>query len=233
MKSVTSFSCSIGPSVVDVIGPLLLHNKQQVPLEMRPKLFACENDHNAVERLKEMLKGRVEVVPCMVDRICSTRDVEPGALKITTEPWAGTIVPLTPQPDTGDPDAPPFPLGGDNVFVPKTERQSNYMYERKIMTVNHMHTTLAFLSLVRYMEDNDLTPRQMVGGSGACMSLPLVRYDPSLKARFNTIWCWGVAQCLLLESEHDKATMLKAHKVSTEEELNADILRTVRENLDR
>jgi hypothetical protein len=51
---------------------------------MRPQLFACENDHNAVEQLDARLKGRVEVVPCMVDRICSGREIVKGAIKVGT-----------------------------------------------------------------------------------------------------------------------------------------------------
>ena len=45
-------------------------------------LFAAENDHNAVEKLAELLEGKVQVISCMVDRICSTREVVPGAIKV-------------------------------------------------------------------------------------------------------------------------------------------------------
>lgn len=82
IKKATSFSTSIGPKVSDVIAPRLVNGRDKVPLEMRPKLFACENDHNAVENLKELLKGRIEVIPCIVDRICSDRVVEGGAFKV-------------------------------------------------------------------------------------------------------------------------------------------------------
>lgn len=86
IKNATSFSCSIGPKVNDIVGPVLERNKEKVPYEMRPQLFACENDHNAVEALDARLKGRVEVVPCMVDRICSDREIVKGQIKVRSTP---------------------------------------------------------------------------------------------------------------------------------------------------
>ena len=52
----TSFSCSLGAAMLNVLVPAL----QQLPMRARsdqPLLFACENDHAAVERLQEELKG--------------------------------------------------------------------------------------------------------------------------------------------------------------------------------
>lgn len=140
-------------------------------------------------------------------------------------------MPLTPLPEE-DEDA-PIPLGGSNVFVPRTEKESNYMYDRKIMTVNHMHTTLAFLTLVRHMDRTGATPDDMVAGNMACKSLPLIKFDPKVDPKVSQIWCWGVAQCLLLQSEHDKHTMMKAHKVDNMDDLNSEVLKTVKENLYR
>ena len=48
--------------------------------EDQPILFACENDHDAVARLKKDLEGRVRVVDCMVDRVCTGRIVTPDAV---------------------------------------------------------------------------------------------------------------------------------------------------------
>jgi hypothetical protein len=48
--------------------------------EEQPMLFACENDHDAVARLKQELQGRVRVVDCMVDRVCTGRTVTPDAV---------------------------------------------------------------------------------------------------------------------------------------------------------
>ena len=38
-------------------------------------LYACENDHGAVARLKEDLKNKLLLLPCMVDRICASRHI--------------------------------------------------------------------------------------------------------------------------------------------------------------
>lgn len=45
-----------------------------VPIEKQPKLFCCENDHDAVMKLKAQLKGKVFVIDCMVDRVCTARE---------------------------------------------------------------------------------------------------------------------------------------------------------------
>lgn len=45
------------------------------PVTDQAFLYACENDHAAVEKLKEELKHKVTVLPCMVDRICATRRI--------------------------------------------------------------------------------------------------------------------------------------------------------------
>lgn len=154
-------------------------------------------------------------------------------MQVTTEPWKGTLVPLTPQPEEQDRPV-PLPFGGQTVFIPTTERESDYMYERKIMTVNHMHTTLAFTSLVEYMTENDLEPADIVSGESACISIPLVKWDASLtNPKTNTIWCWAVAQCLLLMSEHDRKTMMKSHKCTTDDEFVQDLLNRAKEKLNR
>ena len=154
-----------------------------------------------------------------------------GTLQVGTEPWEGTVVPLVPI-DEEDCHV-PVPFGGSNVFIPKTIRESNYMYDRKIMTVNHMHTTLAFLTLVQHMKDTGATPDEMVAGESACMSLPLIEYDESVSPPDNYIWCWAVAQVLLLMSEHDRSTMRKSHKVTTDEDLNKDLLERAKTKLKR
>jgi len=88
-----SFSCSLNKGLPDL--KRLLSN---LPVRADPpKLFACENDHEAVEQLAADLSGKVAVVPCMVDRICSKRDIHPdGTLDVQAEPWGGQIVVLPP-----------------------------------------------------------------------------------------------------------------------------------------
>ena len=76
IKKATSFSCSIGPKVAEIIGPTLKEALPEVPELEQPILYGCENDHSAVEKLGKLLRGRVRVVPCMVDRICSARVIQ-------------------------------------------------------------------------------------------------------------------------------------------------------------
>ena len=52
----------------------LLSPLPHVPTEQQPKLFCCENDHDAVLKLKAQLEGKVFVIDCMVDRVCTARE---------------------------------------------------------------------------------------------------------------------------------------------------------------
>ena len=60
-----------------------------VDREKQPTLFCCENDHDAVARLKERLAGRVFVVDCMVDRVCTGRTITTEGIDVSAEPWRG------------------------------------------------------------------------------------------------------------------------------------------------
>lgn len=44
-------------------------------LEDRPVLYCCENDHKSVETLKDILAEKVNVIDCVVDRVCLNRYV--------------------------------------------------------------------------------------------------------------------------------------------------------------
>lgn len=48
----------------------------------RPALYACENDHNAVDVIRNTLDAPLYVKECMVDRICSDRQVTSNAVRI-------------------------------------------------------------------------------------------------------------------------------------------------------
>jgi hypothetical protein len=58
-------------------------------------------------RLQAQLEGKVEVVPCMVDRICAGREIEGGpnpSITVEAEDHAGSIVLLNP------PEVQPAPM---------------------------------------------------------------------------------------------------------------------------
>jgi hypothetical protein len=56
----TSFSCSLGAAMGRVIGPMLEGRPVQEDLANQPLLFCCENDHDAVAKLKAQLAGKVD-----------------------------------------------------------------------------------------------------------------------------------------------------------------------------
>lgn len=95
---------------------------------LQPVLYACENDHKAVEQLKELVAGKVSVVPCMVDRICSSRSIEASSIVVNTEPWRGNIIPQAPMAELSKPAVGEgaVPLAGSSVFVPRTMEVADY-----------------------------------------------------------------------------------------------------------
>eukprot|EP00954_Amorphochlora_amoebiformis_P029733 1393591-Amorphochlora_amoeboformis.AAC.1 len=99
VRKARSFSCSLHKGLAGlkaILGRLPVRSDP-------PRLYACENDHAAVEDLAHALEGRVLVVPCMVDRICSSRLIySNGTVEVKTEPWEGQIVVLPAHKSTGN-----------------------------------------------------------------------------------------------------------------------------------
>lgn len=56
VERATTLSISLGPSMSDVVLPLL-ESLDHKPEGERPALYACENDHDAVHKLEDALKG--------------------------------------------------------------------------------------------------------------------------------------------------------------------------------
>jgi len=169
----TSFSCAVGSPTW--LAPYL----QELPytrLEARPTLYACENNHKSVRALKSMLHGKVTVVSCMVDRICAERSIcSSGTIAIEAENHAGSIVMLEPPKQESDNE---MPLGGDNVAVPTDSDVAEYFYQRKLLTVNGMHTTLAFMTLCEDFDaKKELTAELMDGLAPQGPSSPLTSWD--------------------------------------------------------
>ncbi|CAN0029870.1 unnamed protein product [Laminaria digitata] len=136
-----TLTTSLGPVMHKVIMP---HFDVEKSPEDRTYIYGCENDHGMVEELGEKLEGKANVVTCMVDRICTGREVIGNDIKVSAEPHVGEVVILQPPPMA------PLPaFAGDNVKVPMTYGEANYFCRRKITMVNGMHTTLAFLTLCK------------------------------------------------------------------------------------
>ena len=50
-----------------------------------------------MESLAGKLAGRVDVVSCMVDRVCTGCEVSGEGVNVIAEPWRGSIVVLDPK----------------------------------------------------------------------------------------------------------------------------------------
>jgi hypothetical protein len=174
----TSFSTSLGPGLpaleetLRATGAALPDRPES---RARPALFACENDHAAVEVLAKSLAGKVHVVSCMVDRICTNRAVEftpvagssdgSGGLgggrhsvDVACEAYGGQVVVLSKPQEVAGP-----PFAGDHVLVPAATAEADYLLRRKLLLVNGSHTTLAFMALAQAVPNKK---RGLGDGSG-------------------------------------------------------------------
>jgi hypothetical protein len=121
----TSFSCSLGSAMSSVLIPLLA----DLPIaehDAQPLLFCCENDHDAVMKLKEELAGHVRVIDCMVDRVCTGRTISSMGVDVATEPWCGSIVVLEPNLTKR------LPFHSSVATAPSTAAECDYLSERKL-----------------------------------------------------------------------------------------------------
>jgi beta-phosphoglucomutase-like phosphatase (HAD superfamily) len=206
----TSYSCSIGGKDLDgALAPLIqsihaVHAQAKVSIGSNETpvpvpLYACENDHDAVEKLAEKLTGLVDVVPVLVDRVCTAREMrQDGSIDVATEAYAGDLV-LSPS--TGAISRPPIPFGGCTVRQPRTSEGASFLHRKKILTVNGTHTTLAFLTLVN-AEPSHFGPPQ---GSYELVSF---NTDNAINGGVaDTVgrmtWVWAVARQLILLYEFE------------------------------
>jgi len=219
----TSFSCALGPVMADVMTEHLI-SLPDVEDEARPVLYACENDHSAVEKLQFTLRTKVEAVPCMVDRICADLTVSEDAttVNVTAEGHEGSIVVLNQQSNFDS------ALAGDQVQEPENETDSSYLYRKKLLTVNGMHTVIAFRTLCAHaaLERNYQPPDK-------CPALTLISSETITEEQRHELWSWSVAHILVLMWEHGLTTMMRVHKQDTLEGLVALLLDQMRATLDR
>ncbi|CEM01835.1 unnamed protein product [Vitrella brassicaformis CCMP3155] len=205
----TSYSTALGPAIGQ-IGTKIdeAYSGQTREADsggLKPTLFACENDHKAVDALTEQLRDHVDVVHCMVDRICTGRDVTAEEISVTTEPDDGAIVVMTPS--TPPAYAPAF--GGSCFSLPLVEAEAQYFANRKITIVNGMHTTLAFMTLCHAQQDGDDDPRSHDLLTSATL--------PEEKQR--EVYAWAVARVLMILNQHDKHVIKHAHGVLEDEKV--------------
>eukprot|EP00903_Cladosiphon_okamuranus_P006828 g6653.t1 len=217
VRKATSFSCSLGAAMGIAMIPLL-EQLEDKPPEERPVLYACENDHDAVRRVGEMVTSKVTTIPCMVDRICTGRQIGDYEVNVEAEPnFEGALVLLEPP---RDPALVPF--AGERVLIPTTEDEASYFYKRKFSIVNGMHTVLGFMTL-----------REKAPGARELKEHDLLAYStasPEIRAE---LWAWVVVRCLDLLDCYGVELIKKAHGVETEEEVFDVLLNYGRQTLDR
>mmetsp|Transcript_38719 Transcript_38719/g.51024 ORF Transcript_38719/g.51024 Transcript_38719/m.51024 type:complete len:550 (-) Transcript_38719:300-1949(-) len=198
----TSFTCALGSAMKKVVVPLMKELPKR-PKSERPVLYACENDHAMVSKIAETLKGRVDVVSCMVDRICTGRDIDSTHVDVLAEPWPGSIVVLKPTYPGRV-----VPIAGETVTIPKTKDEAKFLYERKLFLVNGMHTTLAFLTLSRTRPSGSETGE-----------FSLLTYDDANEEDRKVIWAWAMARCMMLIENHGMELLAATYESDKEEEI--------------
>mmetsp|Transcript_2406 Transcript_2406/g.3564 ORF Transcript_2406/g.3564 Transcript_2406/m.3564 type:complete len:408 (-) Transcript_2406:114-1337(-) len=207
IEKATSLSCSLGAGIDKVLFPIL----DLLPVTSqneRPTLYACENDHKAVEELGSKLMGKVNINCCMIDRICTDRVITKDDIQVKTESYSGSIVLLKPVLDHKY-----MPFGGEGVLVPKSPEEASFYYDRKYFLVNGMHTTLAFMSL---------DSRFPTGSTQD--SCPLLTWECANSEQQDTIWAWIAARCLTLINKHGIDLLRQTYETSDDETVFNELL---------
>jgi len=175
-----------------------------------PPLYCCENDHVAVQNLEESLSGIMGLVPVLVDRVCSrVVFTDEGEIQVTTEAYAGDIVL-----PAGTSTAVPLPFAGANVQQPTTDMGSQLLHEKKLLTVNGTHTTLAFLTLIEAEPETQGPPKASHELLAYNAEEGFTSGDSDGVSR--DLWVWAVArQVLLLSTYHEEVARHTMKKSST------------------
>ncbi|KAL3924151.1 MAG: hypothetical protein SGPRY_003998 [Prymnesium sp.] len=228
VEKATSFSCSLGAAMAKVLVPIL-DELPETERDHQPLLFACENDHAAVMRLKKRLEGKVHVVDCMVDRVCtvvlvcvqdecgdpadtiidpqcviySGRSISESGVDVEAEPFTGSIVVLEPNLKERVPFTPKV------AMVPSSEREAQYYSDRKLSLVNGMHTVLAFMTLCQQYE----TPQ-----NGEQREYILLKYDEMERADQRVCEVWRAARIAELVQLFNVSAIMEWHGCETKEE---------------
>mmetsp|Transcript_30217 Transcript_30217/g.39830 ORF Transcript_30217/g.39830 Transcript_30217/m.39830 type:complete len:511 (+) Transcript_30217:205-1737(+) len=213
----TSFSCALGGAMRKVVLPLMKELPVR-PVEERPVLYACENDHAMVKKIARQLDGKVNVICCMVDRICTGRTIDADKIEVLAEPFKGSIVLLSPPPA----HIKALPFAGSTVVVPKSDAEASFLYERKLFLVNGMHTTLAFLTLCL---------NQPSGSEPG--DHPLLSFDTADEKSRQIIWAWAMVRCMMLIENHGMEVLASAYNTEDEVEIFDHLVDFARTTLQR
>lgn len=247
LRHCETMSCTVGPGLkdltdllLDMRGELNKYWKEKCGEELspppKPVLFACENDHAGVKEMGERLNGYIDVVPCMVDRICSmisysTNENNRTTINVKTEAYPGEIVVMKPHEHFGKDRGENFcfmdtvPFGGPVVRVPELESQATYYTERKFLLVNGGHTVLAFITMIRAQRNG-----QQFHPPG---EFELLNWETMTDEERGKMWAFAVARLLLLTWQYESSVLQDAHNVSNAKDLAAVLLHYAKNTLKR
>lgn len=207
IERATSFSCSLGSAMSRVLVPMLASLPRDQKPEDQPCLFCCENDHDAVKKLRDELRGVVRVVDCMVDRVCTGRTISAEGVEVAAEEWKGSIVVLEPN-VTGR-----LPFSATIATLPSSEEEAEYLSDRKLALVNGMHTTLAFMTL---QDEFDLEEE-------GCEYI-LLKYTKLPRERQRMVEAWRTCRVAQLLERYGVDNLQLWHDVESEEAVWEELL---------
>jgi hypothetical protein len=193
VRAASSYSTSLGPGLKFLKKTLAKSAAIFCIDPIDRMLYTGENDSVAVETLKSELSDcHIEVVPLMVDRICTKRLITAKEINIDTESYGGSIV-------VAEPGRSPF--AGSTVITPHNQAEASYFIRRKVLMVNGLHTTLAFLSLKLKRASNceailDQHDHLVSPWSDVVLLRPI-----DSEEHLNTMRAWAVARLLVLTFE--------------------------------
>jgi hypothetical protein len=155
-----SFSTAVGNvGLKDVLPCLQLVSKYP----MNTRLFAFENDFNAVQLFSQELRRittDITTIPVMCDRICTSREIrENNSVNIICEDFPGTAVifkslclacyPFT-TPKSGRKRCIP-----QNVVLAGSYQEEKFYYDRKFSLLNGIHFTMAVYAYDLLLRQNE------------------------------------------------------------------------------
>ncbi len=161
--------------------------------------------------MKKQLAGRVHVVDCMVDRVCTGRTIQPRGVDVQAEPWRGSIVVLEPELEQR------VPFAASVATVPSSKLESDYLTERKFSLVNGMHTVLAFMTLVEEYDDECLIDET----SCEAKEYILLKYDRLARPQQRMLEAWRAARIAQLLQTYGLHNIMEWHGCDTQEEARA------------
>eukprot|EP00920_Eleutheroschizon_duboscqi_P008474 GHVT01019578.1.p1 GENE.GHVT01019578.1~~GHVT01019578.1.p1 ORF type:complete len:403 (+),score=57.83 GHVT01019578.1:114-1211(+) len=250
----STFSCALGNPFVEEMTKLLKHRGSTGAASSNALLFACENDHDAIERLTTNLEGSAKVVPCLVDRICVERKIvatqdratvaeqgKKGVEKNAQEEEANEVLALKSHPDKMFKiSVLAEPFAGSIVLM-------NYRSApcRTIPLAGPSVLDVKTKAEGEYFKERKLL---LVNGTHTTLafitlcasattlppaSFPLLTWKTCTEAQRQVLWAFMVARCLVILWHHDAATIMRANGLPSKTAVVHSLLAYARESAER